>query len=48
VLIPRVEKFKYLSSRRKEILKAMLTIVLRWGGKSGGMLSEYYVTRTYL
>ena len=50
VVVPRVEKFKYLESIIEErgILMRILAIVLGRGGKNRRRLLEYYMTRRFL
>jgi len=50
VVVPRVEKFKYLGSMVEEgvILMRILPIVLERGGKNGKRQLGYSVTRRYL
>ena len=50
VVVPRVEKFKYLGSMVEEgvILMMILAIGLKWGSKNGERQLGYSVTRRYL
>ena len=50
VMVPQVEKFKYLRSIVKERgdMMRILAIVLGRDGKNGGRLLEYFATKRFL